>query len=197
MSNIFVWTDDKINELKRLWVRGLSATQVGKEMSITRNAVIGKVHRLGLERWLKPKSQEERDVVRSEQRRKKNEHERLKRKLGERKSNTRRRKKMQKQPKVGPVFEGFIGIPFADLRPFSKHAPNQCRYIPAEPPGPDYLACGSATAEGEAYCEHCKDIVFARPWKFTEQDRQRRVFHMRRVARPATIAGVDIVEDAA
>lgn len=44
------WTDDRVELLKRLWADGLSASRIANEMGggITRNAVIGKVHRLGL-----------------------------------------------------------------------------------------------------------------------------------------------------
>ncbi|HEX3991735.1 MAG TPA: GcrA family cell cycle regulator, partial [Acetobacteraceae bacterium] len=43
------WTDDRIESLKSLWQEGLSASQVACALGgVTRNAVIGKVHRLGL-----------------------------------------------------------------------------------------------------------------------------------------------------
>jgi GcrA cell cycle regulator len=44
------WTDERVELLRKLWNQGLSASQIAAELSngITRNAVIGKVHRLGL-----------------------------------------------------------------------------------------------------------------------------------------------------
>ena len=43
------WTDDRVETLKRMWGEGASASQIAKELGgVTRNAVIGKVHRLGL-----------------------------------------------------------------------------------------------------------------------------------------------------
>jgi GcrA cell cycle regulator len=43
------WTDERVEILKRLWLEGLSASQIAKQLGgVTRNAVIGKVHRLGL-----------------------------------------------------------------------------------------------------------------------------------------------------
>ena len=43
------WTDERVEQLKKLWADGLSASQIAAELGgITRNAVIGKVHRLGL-----------------------------------------------------------------------------------------------------------------------------------------------------
>jgi GcrA cell cycle regulator len=44
-----MWTDERVELLKKLWTEGLSASQIAAELGgITRNAVIGKVHRLGL-----------------------------------------------------------------------------------------------------------------------------------------------------
>jgi GcrA cell cycle regulator len=43
------WTDERVETLKALWLDGLSASQIAKQLGgVTRNAVIGKVHRLGL-----------------------------------------------------------------------------------------------------------------------------------------------------
>src|SRR5262245_23827496 len=43
------WTDERVETLKKLWTEGLSASQIAAELGgVTRNAVIGKVHRLGL-----------------------------------------------------------------------------------------------------------------------------------------------------
>ncbi len=43
------WTDDRVEILKKMWGEGKSASQIAKELGgVTRNAVIGKVHRLGL-----------------------------------------------------------------------------------------------------------------------------------------------------
>ena len=43
------WTDERVELLKKMWGDGRSASQIAKELGgVTRNAVIGKVHRLGL-----------------------------------------------------------------------------------------------------------------------------------------------------
>lgn len=49
METVTGWTDDRVSTLKKLWLDGLSASQIAKQLGgVTRNAVIGKVHRLGL-----------------------------------------------------------------------------------------------------------------------------------------------------
>lgn len=49
------WTDERVELLARLWSEGLSASQIAGQLGgVTRNAVIGKVHRLKLEGRAKP-----------------------------------------------------------------------------------------------------------------------------------------------
>lgn len=49
------WTDERVARLAKLWAEGLSASQIATDLGgVTRNAVIGKVHRLGLSGRAKP-----------------------------------------------------------------------------------------------------------------------------------------------
>ena len=43
-----VWTPEKIKLLKKLWLKGKSTIEIGKELGMSKNAVVGKVHRLEL-----------------------------------------------------------------------------------------------------------------------------------------------------
>lgn len=43
-----VWTDDRIAKLKKLWAEGLTTGEIGKRLGVSKNAVVGKAHRLGL-----------------------------------------------------------------------------------------------------------------------------------------------------
>ena len=49
MDNGVNWTDERVERLKKLWSEGLSASQIAAQLGgVSRNAVIGKVHRLSL-----------------------------------------------------------------------------------------------------------------------------------------------------
>lgn len=49
-----VWTDEKVKMLVQLWESGQSITQIGKALGMTRNAVVGKAHRIGLAKRASP-----------------------------------------------------------------------------------------------------------------------------------------------
>jgi GcrA cell cycle regulator len=42
------WNDEKIGRLKKLWSEGLTTGEIGKRLGVSKNAVVGKAHRLGL-----------------------------------------------------------------------------------------------------------------------------------------------------
>ena len=48
MNSEFEWTDDRIRELRQLWSEGHSTAEIGRRMGISKNAVVGKAHRLDL-----------------------------------------------------------------------------------------------------------------------------------------------------
>lgn len=43
------WTPETIKELKRLWNKGFTTVEIGNRLGMSKNAIVGKAHRLGLE----------------------------------------------------------------------------------------------------------------------------------------------------
>src|SRR4051812_2332262 len=128
-----IWTDELVTRLVTSFHAGLAYGCIANELGVTRNAVCGKISRLGLAARV-PRI----NAALSEQRRldraaKHNEKKRLR----------RARVKAALPPIERPVIMPFMGsldIPFAQLTDFKNAESNQCRYIAAEPAGPDYLA---------------------------------------------------------
>jgi GcrA cell cycle regulator len=48
MENKSVWDEKQLDKLKKLWDEGLPITKIGLELGVSRNAIAGKAHRLGL-----------------------------------------------------------------------------------------------------------------------------------------------------
>ena len=48
MENNSVWDEKKLNKLKKLWDEGIPITKIGIEIGVSRNAIAGKAHRMGL-----------------------------------------------------------------------------------------------------------------------------------------------------
>ena len=54
------WTDERIDQLRQMWQNGMTASQIAEQLGgVSRNAVIGKAHRLGLQSRPSPVSQRE------------------------------------------------------------------------------------------------------------------------------------------
>jgi GcrA cell cycle regulator len=47
-AKVETWTPDRIEQLTRLWEEGVTTAEIGRRIGVTKNAVIGKVHRIGL-----------------------------------------------------------------------------------------------------------------------------------------------------
>ena len=48
MEKKSVWDQDKLDQLRHFWLKGLPITKIGLELNVSRNAIAGKAHRLGL-----------------------------------------------------------------------------------------------------------------------------------------------------
>ncbi|MGB2399102.1 MAG: GcrA family cell cycle regulator [Candidatus Puniceispirillaceae bacterium] len=56
MSETLKWTDERLSQLRTLWDEGLSISQIGEKMGVSRNAIAGKVHRMKLPKRSSPVS---------------------------------------------------------------------------------------------------------------------------------------------
>lgn len=59
------WTADQVEHLKRLWHEGFSTAEIGRQLGISKNAVVGKSHRLGLSPRPSPIRRSARPTVRA------------------------------------------------------------------------------------------------------------------------------------
>ena len=129
------WTDERIETAKRLWMEGHSATDIAQRMGgVSRNAVIGKLHRMGLSREgraapAKPARIKAPKPARAPKA--------VKSKVSTRPKRILRADDLERE-----------GHPIMSL---TRH---QCRWpVNAPPRGGEHLFCGDETVPGKSYCE--------------------------------------------
>lgn len=122
------WTDERVALLKRLWGEGKTAAEIAKELGgVTRNAVIGKAHRLKLSNRVSPIQQNKKPVAKP----------------------VVAVKKVEKPPAIND--DDRQGIPLTNLEA------SQCRWPIGDPREESFGFCGDEKMAGLPYCsDHAK-----------------------------------------
>jgi len=153
------WTDDRVELLKKLWSEGLSASQVaGRLGSVTRNAVIGKVHRLGLSgraTTSRVKSHRPRKRIASTAKRP------ARARFATNGNPTVRELYATGEPYVAPVEE--MDIPEAQRKSVETLETCSCRWPVGDPQTPDFYFCGGKAVPGLPYCQDHARRAFQAP----------------------------------
>ena len=155
------WTDERVEQLKKLWNEGLSASQIAAILGgVTRNAVIGKVHRLGLSGRSKP-------IRTSRPRPRKPRLSNQTRPTGRGFSSVGNTAlKMDPNvdaiaaPAVAPIpFEELV-IPMAERKTILELTEQTCRWPYRDPRDPDFHFCGRGAVSDKPYCEHHARLAY-------------------------------------
>jgi hypothetical protein len=193
------WTIEREEELSRLWAAGFSAAQIAKSLGCFdalkdrgRSAVMGKIHRMGLQRYTQKSPEElareaEARLIRSEQLAK----SRYERELAS-------RRKVVEIMEASKIEEerNRSSLPFNDLRMFSQRTSNQCRFMLND--AAPFFVCGAVTPPGESWCPHCRDIVMAKPGPvLSDEERFRRAMAFKRNALSRTVTNMPTARDEA
>ena len=149
-SHSMDWNDQAISTLRALWTDGHSTAEIGRRMGITKNAVIGKVHRLGLSGRPSP--------IRTGPRA------------------PRAKRVTRGQPTLPPAFRpvAVVAAPRTSTPPARPVATSPlaplvlptrgfCQWPVGEPRAPGFRLCDATALYGRPYCEtHCR-TAYARP----------------------------------
>lgn len=155
------WTDERVENLKKLWAEGLSASQIaGRLGGVTRNAVIGKVHRLGLSgrattSRAKPARTHKHKAARQ------NNAPRLGLFSN---SNTAMRSitTTPDAPREEPFRSHYVelDIPMDERVDLVDLKESQCRWPIGDPQENEFHFCGKDKSDGNPYCEYHAEIAF-------------------------------------
>ena len=135
------WTDEKVNKLRNLWGKGQTASQIAEIIGgVSRNAVIGKAHRLNLSSNIKARSIKTSKNITST---KIDNNVRLK-----------GRKIKFKSLLLDKDFEPAKNLNLEEL------TENTCKYMEGDPDKKDSSFCGRKTVEKFSYCPLHLMVVF-------------------------------------
>lgn len=156
------WTEERVEQLKTLWAEGLSAAQIANKMGgVTRNAVIGKVHRLGLSGRATPAKPQRGRAPASE---KKEE------------GATAKTVQQEVKPVIPePEFIAPLVLDSGDRMTVATIKNNMCKWPIGDPATDEFHFCGQSTLSGKSYCAYHAHMAFQPPQRRTERREPRRV----------------------
>jgi len=149
------WTDERVELLKKLWSDGLSASQIAAELGgITRNAVIGKVHRLGLSGRAKSAS-----TGAPRQRKARSPSHMLRIGRSAIRGNTALAHAYDIEAEAEPEMIDNI-IPIGQRRTILELTELTCRWPVGDPGGGEFFFCGGNTFNALPYCAYHARIAY-------------------------------------
>ena len=153
------WDESNVSKLRELWDQGLPTTQIGKLVGFTKNAVVGKAHRIGLERRPSPIR---RTAVKPD--RKKARSPIIP------KLNFEVAEVVKDEAKEKPIVHQNFQPVVKNL--FTKNTKRGCEWPEGHPDESDFKFCGKERFEEKPYCiEHCA-IAYVIPEKEESEKQQ-------------------------
>ena len=143
------WDDNNVSKLRELWDQGLPTAQIGKLLGFTKNAVVGKAHRIGLERRPSPIR---RTAVKPDRKKARSP---IIPKLNFENTKEEVVEKQKPQKNFQPVIKNL----------FTNSVKRGCEWPDGHPDESDFKFCGKERFEDKPYClEHCA-IAYVIPEK--------------------------------
>lgn len=144
------WTVKAIDLLRALWAEGHSTAEIGRRMGVTKNAIVGKAHRLDLPARPSPIRKQEAGGAPATPRRKPSVREA---------AAPARRFVPQPQPAPPPAAAAPV---VATVRPFPRASLRSCCWPIGEPGARDFRFCAAEADPGKPYCADHVAVAYVR-----------------------------------
>jgi GcrA cell cycle regulator len=153
------WTDERVEQLKKLWIDGLSASQIAQELGgVTRNAVIGKVHRLGLSG--RAKSASHSSIARQKRPARTGFNQKPARISARQLSNTGAKLTSSADAASLAMLEEAATAPTALKLALTQLTERTCKWPIGDPQMEEFHFCGNESREGTPYCAYHNRIAY-------------------------------------
>ena len=146
------WTDEMIDKLKHLWKKGITTNDIAKELGLSKNSVVGKVHRLNLDARPSPIKKKEDENTLSDQQNEKILASNFILKQVDREFNDLTIKSDDNQNKNTCI----------KLSELDSHT---CRWPIGDPKDDNFCFCGKKVKAGQTYCDEHAAIAYVKPIK--------------------------------
>ena len=171
------WTDERVELLKKLWADGLSASQIAARMGgVTRNAVIGKVHRLGLSGRAKASSAPAQPRPKKPARAPSHPLTHRPAAHGSAALASHPREEPESEPSPTPEIDEDVAIPMSERVTIMELRDSMCRWPMGDPTTPEFRFCGGKALGGLPYCQHhCRVAYQPAAERRRDRERERRI----------------------
>jgi GcrA cell cycle regulator len=157
---VLTWSDDRVEQLKKLWEAGLSASQIAAELgNVTRNAVIGKVHRLGLSGRAKSPSSSSSSSAAPRQRKARPAQHMMRVARPVSRGNTALAHAFEVELEPDPVAYDNV-VPMSQRLSLLELSEATCHWPIGDPASSEFFFCGGRALTGLPYCAHHSRIAY-------------------------------------
>lgn len=161
------WTDQMVEDLKRMWEEGLTTGEIGKRLGVSKNSIVGKVHRLQLSG--RPSPIKKKDAPAGENTAPKPAKAE---KPAPQINKTKEEKAPAKEEEVVVEVSAPISVPEPKIqvKPSGKTMltdldNHTCRWPIGDPKDENFHFCGRKVKIGQTYCEEHANIAYVKPGK--------------------------------
>lgn len=165
------WTDEMVDQLRAMWAEGLTTGEIGKRLGVSKNSIVGKVHRLGLSGRPSPIKRKNEDAPEPAVADKKNTTVKAKEKEKEEiKPQKNKIEKTHQEPEI----KIDIKTMEKETTPSQKHPGkvlltdldnHTCRWPIGDPKDENFHFCGKKVRIGQTYCDEHANIAYVKPNK--------------------------------
>lgn len=144
------WTTEMIEHLSQMWQEGKTTNEIAKALGVSKNSIVGKVHRLNLEARPSPiKKKDEENMLEAEN------------------ITPAQKEPEPKEPKITitPKKVSDAKVYHNTCIKLSELDNHTCRWPIGDPKDENFCFCGKKVRTGQTYCDEHAEIAYVKPLK--------------------------------